>query len=412
MKYRQLISLGLLALLLTACRSHNDEPRVARQTVLVYMAGDNNLDSFVMDDVNEMMAARRNLPDDCDLILFIDKVGPLPCFMKVTKGDTVRMETCKEEMRTSSSSTLRMAMQWVMTNAKARQYGLVLWGHADGWMIKNNAAGSRPRQAYGQDRENDTSATGTWMNITDMARVLESLPAPEGHTKLLRFIFADCCCFQSVESDYELRNAADYIIASAAEIPGVGAPYTTVIPALFSTGDDFCNLAVDAYFAQVARGYREPMSVVKTSEMDNLAQATHTVLSQSLPPLSAGHPQVDSLIYYYDHTLFDMNDFILHHATADDYAQWKQAFNKAVPYSTFTEVWMANFVPYLDEYNIIPQQFRDFDATADRYGGVSMFVPQDPNSVRYYYRTILSLQNSTINQMQWYEAAGLKELGW
>lgn len=410
MKYLLFVTFSLL--FLCCCHKHQDnEPSLARQTVLVYIAGDNSLDSYVMSDVREMMEASKSLPDDCHLVLFIDKIGSMPYFMTVENGDTVRRETCSTELRTSSSETLRMALQWAMSHYAARQYGLVLWGHADGWIIKSSTANSRPRRAYGEDTDNYTNKNpGTWMNIPDMARAIESFQAPEGSQKPLRFIFADCCCFQSVESAYELRNTADYIIASAAEIPGVGAPYDTVLPVLFSEGDDFCHKAVDAYYEQVSYGYHEPMSVVLTSEMENLADATATVLHNSLQPMSeSGYPDVDGLIYYFEQTLFDMNDFIKKHASPDNYTEWRRVFDKAVPYSTVTPVWLANFIPYLDSRNT---EFRDFSVTEERYGGVSMFVPRDPNTVYYTYRETVRSQNSTISRMKWYEAAGLDRLGW
>ena len=39
---------------------------------------------------------------------------------------------------------------------------------------------------------------------------------------------------QSVEVVYQLRNRADYFIGSPTEIPGPGAPYEVVVPALFA----------------------------------------------------------------------------------------------------------------------------------------------------------------------------------
>lgn len=426
MKYLLFLTFSLL--FLCGCHKHQDEePMLDRQTVLVYMAGDNSLDSYVMSDVSEIMEASKSLSDDCHIVLFIDKIGSLPYFMTVEKGDTVRRETCTSELRTSSAQTLLMAMQWAMSHYKARQYGLVLWGHADGWIIKSNTADGSRRRAYGQDTDNNPNANpGTWMNIPDMARALESLPAPDGRDKLLRFIFADCCCFQSVESAYELRNAVDFIIASAAEIPGVGAPYDTVLPALFSDGDDFANKAVDAYFEQKYYGYNEPMSVVLTSEMDNLADATATVLHSSLQPMSlSGYPNVDGLIYYFERTLFDMNDFIKRIASADDYTEWRKSLDKAVSYKTMAPVWLANFISYSSSAR---DEFLHFTVTEERYGGINMFVPQDPeaayskcmeetwNPVRYkmapLWRSTARSQNETISRMKWYEAAGLDRLGW
>ena len=386
-------------MLLTACHKDKDEKEkeLAAQSVLVYIAGDNNLESFIASDVRQLMQGSAELTEGNNLLMYVDRQGKLPYFMKVEKGDTVRVMTMEKESKSSNTETLKNAMKWMTDNYEAKNYGLVLWGHADGWIIHNSSKSRSggPRHAYAQDTTNGEE----WMNIPDMALALSTLPH-------LRFIFADCCCFQSVESAYELRNVADYIIASAAEIPGEGAPYQTVIPALFSQRDDFYQQAAAAYYEQVSYGYREPMAVVKTSEMENLAQATKTALKQSLEPISngEGYPSVSGLIYYYDKTLFDMNDFILSITEENVYQEWKRTFDAAVPYKVMVDVWMSDgHVPYID-YN--GTFFRDFEVTEERYGGVSMFVPQ--NSSKY----LINLQNTTINQMQWYKAAGLDELGW
>ena len=396
---KHILAIMAVALLLTACHKdkHEDKP-IATQSVLVYIAGDNNLYSFINDDVAQIMEGSKQLGNDCNLLLFVDAAKELPYFMKVEKGDTVRLKTFDQELKSSDAETLATALQWMRQNYEAKSYGLVLWGHADGWVIWQPATSRQPHRSYGQDRTGGEQ----WMNIPDMARAIERTMGGQR----LRFIFADCCCFQSVESDYELRQAADYIIASAAEIPGEGAPYDTVLPALFSQRDDFARQAADAYFEQLSGGYREPMSVVKTSEMERLADATRTVLKQSLPRIegSEGYPNVEELIYYYDQTLFDMQDFILRIASPENYAQWKSVFDAAVPHRTMAPVWMANHVPYISYW--ATDTFRDFEVTEERYGGVNMFVPQNSNA------KLKLQQNERIGQMQWYRAAGLDELGW
>ena len=404
-------------LLFAACHKdkHENEEKVATQSVLAYIAGDNSLSSFAFSDIRQMMEGSLELTDDCNLLLFVDQKGKQPFLMKVEKGDTTRLHTYSNEMKSSDPATLQTAIQWMMSNYKAKSYGLILWGHADGWTVwepSNNSrvmgepsAESRPRQAYGQD----TADKEEWMNIADMAKVLEN--TCQGSP--LRFIFADCCCFQCVESAYELRHCADYIIASPAEIPGEGAPYQTVIPALFSQRDDFYQLAIDAYYEQESYGYREPMTAVRTSAIDDLAQATRVVLAQSMQPIDDegnGYPDVTGIIYFYDGTLFDMNDFILRHADSDAYAQWHAAFNKAVVYRTWVDAWMANHVRYIGTFG--SHLFYDFDMSDERYGGVSMFVPRVPTSVNYEYRKNVINQNARISRMQWYKAAGLDALGW
>lgn len=388
---KSLLALFAAVLLLTACHSHHDDDSMPARTVLVYMAADNDLSSYFTQDINEMMAGAKQLSKHDHLVLFVDKPGVLPYMMEVRDGDTIRKKTWDKELKSSSAETLRMALQWTEENYPAESYGLVLWGHADGWTIENEAA-SRENRAYGYDYTNGVH----WMNIPSMASILNKLPK-------LHFIFADCCCFQCVETDYELRHAADYIIASPAEIPAEGAPYHTVVPALFSRSSKFYEQIVDAYSAN----YKLPLSVVKTSMMDSLAQATRTILGKNITP--GDYPDVDSLIYYYSHTSFDMTDFMLRHAPADDYEEWKKVLDQTIVYKAWARLWRANYIAYANNYRT---DFLDFEATEEREGCISMFVPQNPNSVYIRFRSIVTTQNQTISNMEWYEAAELRRLGW
>ncbi|MDE7088929.1 MAG: hypothetical protein K2O54_02305, partial [Prevotella sp.] len=62
-------------------------------------------------------------------------------------------------------------------------------------------------------------------------------------------------------------------------------------------------------------------------------------------------------------------------------------------------IWMT------DGYNT-HVNFNDFTVTEEKYGGISMFVYQRPNT------TFLRSLNETISQMGWYKAAGLSDFGW
>ncbi|MBR6320445.1 MAG: hypothetical protein IKR50_08425 [Prevotella sp.] len=413
---RKLLLIAMGALLLTAC--HHDDNKVKgkySRTVLVYMAGDNNLTlnsariDFAAQDLSEMIQGSKQVAGDCKLLLFVDKnikntTKQKPYLMLVENGDTTRLKTFDSELNSGDPATLRMAMKWAIDNYEAESYGLVLWGHADGWIIRNQApAFSRNTRAYGVDNTSGVK----WMDIPQMAQVLATLPK-------LDFIFADCCAFLCVESAYELRQCTDYIISSAAEIPGVGAPYQTVIPALFSQSSTFYQTVADAYFAQTSQGYKEPIAVVKTSEMENLAQATRTVLGTFVPQMENGgrRPDISGLIYYFDHTQFDMNDFILRYASENEYAQWKSVFNRAVVYSKMAPVWLANHIYYKSAIN--ENEFRDFTVTEERYGGLGMYIPQDAASIKGYKNITFSIDklNENIRLMQWYKAAGLDQLGW
>lgn len=389
MKYSVAILLAMIVLF-TACRSDHEDESLHR-AVMVYMAADNNLGSggYARNDIWEMMAGSRYLSKRDLLLVFVDDMsGQMPYIMKVEQGDTTRLHTFDTELDTADPAVLKQVMTWMFKHYKADDYGLVLWGHATGWEQMNNIPpASARRKAYGSDVTGGT----TWMDIADMAQALNALPH-------LKFIFADCCCFQCIETAYELRHATDYIIASPAEIPDAGAPYDTMVPAMFGRGDDFARNMADAYYEQTLLDYKEPLSVIKTKHLELLAQATKTVLA-TLPPDRMAKPDINGLIYYYNHSMIDMNDFMLRHAAASDYEQWHRVFTQCVVYATMATTWMTDgYNPHVD--------FSDFEVTAQRYGGVSMFVYQEPSTA------YLDKMNRTIGNMQWYNAAGLSALGW
>lgn len=385
MKY--LLTLLAFCLLFASCsKKHNDEPdpieTQARRTVIVYISGDNNLSGQVAGDFNQMLKGSKSMPNDANLILYIDRTGSTnPCIVSIKneKADTVSIAS--ENTYASDPTVMIDVMSSIMDEYPADDYGLVLWGHANGWLIDNDSIKTR---AYGIDN-------GYWMNIPTLANVLSTLP------NKFKFIFADCCCFQSVESAYELRNVTDYIIGSPAEIPAVGAPYDTVVPALFDYTETFYKSIVDAYAAQSINGYYEPLSVVKTSEMEYLAQATASLLQ--IMAERGGVEKTAAVTYYFSDNssypryklLYDMQDLFMQYIDDNNlYANWKTAFDQAVIYKNMTYPWISN--------NYVT--FTDFTLDDSNYGGLSIYIPAS-----YYPNTY----NKGIKKMAWYYATGMDD---
>ena len=399
---------------LTSCKN-DDEPEVTKpvntsRTVLVYMSGENNLTMqygipYLQNDINEMLEGSKTLADNQCLLVYVDvaKSAELPYLARVKNGmlvDSVSisdMNISDKDEYSCNPNVMESVIRYAFNNypSEKSDYGLVLWGHSTGWLIEDSIpyTAMARRGAYGGDTGNNrTDSQGVyWLNIPTMAKLLGKLPH-------LKYIFADCCNFQCVETAYELRNQTDYIIGSPAEIPGTGAPYATVVPALFDE-TMFWKSITDKYYEQGNSYEQVPLSVIKTSEMENLAQATRQVLSTFVPQQEEPYPNMSRLIhYYYDYRrykFYDMNDFILKYASAEDYTTWKTALDKAVVYKLMATRWVTN-VRWGDYYS-------DFTMSEEKYGGISMFVPQ------WNYMTSI---NDEIKKLGWYKAAGLQELGW
>ena len=409
------ILIGICALTLFVACHKDDEPTKpdspVDRTVLIYMAGENNLTNwdntasgkYVDRDLAEIKIGAKSIGANNNLLVYVDKADSIPPYMLYFWKGELKDSIAMPESLTSDPSVLENVARKAFTEYPANSYGLVLWGHATGWVINKDSIAYTPsparQKAYGGSNENNSTASAGkwWLNIPTLANVLKRLPH-------LSFIFCDCCHMACIENAYELKDVTDYLIGSPAEIPGVGAPYTTVTPALMDK-TNYWKTIIDKYYEQRAGGLDVPLAAIKTSEMVNLAGATRTVLKSFADKFGGNYPDLSGLIHYYNHITygnqyFDMNDFILKFATTNEYQTWKQAYDKAVVYKKMAETWMTNRVIYASDWD---RYYGDFEMTEERFGGVSMFIPQ----YRFQYT-----ENTTIKQMRWYYAAGYSDIGW
>ena len=396
--------MALTAWTFVSCNKDDDEPEdpQAERTVLIYMAAQNNLSywpgsgyRFAKNDLDEIKQALPQMGDN-NLVIFVDKAknpnslydDHNPYLLHYRKGELRDSVPLDSTMVPCDPTMMKNVINRVFTDYPAKDYGLVLWGHASGWLVKSDSIVSYTarQRAYGGSNLNNSNqgAGDRWMNIPTLAKILKTVPH-------LKFIFADCCNMMCAECAYELKDVCDYFIASPAEIPGKGAPYNTVVPAMMEK-ETFYKSICDNY----AQYYNNnvPLAVVKSSEMAQLAAATKTVLqSMKAADNLQQYPNLSNLIYYLDHNLYDANHFIKTNATEAEYNSWKQAFDKAVVYKKFAKKW--------DTMNHV--SFFDFDMTEEYFGGVSMFIPQ---------WKLQNTDNVLIKKMGWYYAAGYSSVGW
>lgn len=423
---KKILMLMVMMGLLTACGGGDEPtpptpPTPARRTVVVYVAAENNLSPDSYTNLQDMITGRRQVADDENLVVFVDRANAtqLPFIVKVTKNESQPLDTLykyTEDFYTSDPERFREVLQRIVGLCPATEdYGLVLWGHADGWIIESDAFNEQPtmgrRKAYGVDNGNNQAVlSGKWMNIPAMRQALEQLLPLKW-----KFIFCDCCNMQNAEVAYELREVADYIIASPAEITGIGAPYATIVKDLFIHDDVQMYTAVCTdYHAQktsyMGRGDEHlPISTVKTDKMEALATATRNILP-AIADYVKTTDAMDGLIYYYSYEgknsidgriMYDMNDVIRKALGSDSqaYQDWKAVFDEAVLSSMTSSLWHAQTV-----------NFNAFTVTTDwneRQGVISMFFP-----LEQYNRLSKHHYNTDIKQMQWYQAVDYQAVGW
>ena len=408
---KHLFAIITTILLFTACQKDEEAApynpvKDVKHTVLVYMPSENNLSSYVQSDINEMIKGRQLVGDDCDLLIFVDRASKteMPFIARINNSYEQPVDTLYKypsDFYSSEPAKFQEVLQRMISfSPKSQDYGLVLWGHANGWILENDGT-NVIRRAYGVDNGNNEATSqvkepARWLNIPDMATSFKQVG------KHWRFLFFDCCNMQNAEVAYELRSTTDYIIASPAEITGEGAPYDKLAADFFIEDTEQMAIKTCAdYYAQLDYvGGHLPISVVKTSQMQALADATKNILPEIQAWLQTSNP-TQGIIYYYNYDsaykperekiMYDMNDMI-RAALADapeKFDAWKKALTNAVIYAEMSTRWHANSV-----------NFNDFTVTEEKYGGISMFFPLAK------YANASHDYNNDIKKLAWYQAVG------
>ena len=420
---KQFLLIVCCAVLLTACNNddnNKETPTVAERTVMVYMSGDNNLSSVVTDDVQEMLQGASGIPQNCNMVVFMDRAisSEKPFIAKITKE--ARLDTLYKfttDFYASDPEQFSEVLKQVTTLCPSKEYGLVLWGHASGWVVSADTIAQR--RAYGVDNNK-------WMNITQMARALEGLKAQNVMPKL-SFIFADCCNMVSAENGYELREVTDYLIGAPSEIPGYGAPYQLVVPHLFKSGSALYKGIIDTYYDYYADynnlsiseksrwsfmegGYSVPLSVIDTKYIGTLADKTHDMLERATDgyPTYPNHPDLTSIAFYWyadAPMMYDMRAVMERLLSQADFQQWDETYKLAVPYYRMSMKWMTVWDKWGAGY--LDRSFDTFDPNL-KYGCVSMFLPMQESSYSYGNMPY----NKTSINFGWNQVMDWKRFGW
>ena len=379
------------------------------KTVLIYLAGGNDIGGALKSDLQECKEGSKHLRDNENLIVFARFHKEGDSWVARLRNGEVTDSVSLSDLGIESSDGENLAcdpgvMEGVIRYAfskypaKDDNYGLVFGSHGSGWLMKKEVKHTNSRAIcvdYGDKSIN--SFNERWINIPTLAGVLRNMPH-------LKFIMTDCCNMMCLENLYELRSTCDYLIGSPAEIPGPGAPYDQIVPDMFKDGD-FYKTIINKYYNSV--GGTLPLVAVKTSEMENVAQATHTALMAVKEEIGNGYADMTGTIHYYHldnspnfypeyNAFYDAGDFMHTYAPTDVYQQWRQALDKAIVECRMATTWATD--------KRWGKKYSDFTVTEEKFHGVSMFVPQDPSLGDY------AQFNEDIKFFEWYNATGLNIL--
>jgi len=388
--------------MLASCSNEIPEQEEASfngRTILVYLVANNsatNLDRYLKTNIVWMYQNMATDSDSCRLLVYYrpnqnDELLAEPSILEFRSdgkghingrtalsteefsdvfGEATVLKTYieTEGYNATDPEVMMQVFRDMQTAAPSQSYGLIFGSHASGWM----PASATVSRAFGDD-------DGYSINIPELRDVLTNSFASGN----LDFILLDACMMGSVEVAYELRNVADYCIASVMETPASGFPYQRMFHYLSDTDVDYqriCTAFTDYY--QSGWG---TCAAIDCSRLDNLADAVAGELQNHAADISTLDYQ--NIQQYgassYRNFSFDIGDF------------FRQLNGGTIPASIQTALDQAVIAKSCisGKYSYLPE------VDADRFCGIGMFFPENTgvrSSWEDYYRTSIS----------WYQAVG------
>lgn len=367
---------------LSSCHKDDDDGDTSSRALLMYMVAENSLARFADEDINEILAGASKIPNKDVILLYFDGLDK-PAIYKITNqtkasklSDLTPVYSYSEDPNSCSKETLSGFMTYAKKNISADSYAMIFWSHGSGWIPSTYYGDTKkfaPRKAFGVDNgknigKGDEANEGNQLCISDLHSVLQSWG------QKFDYIMFDCCFMQCIEVSYELRDVTKYFIASPAEIPAPGNNYTVSMSAFFNKTDYYKAIPEAYYNVYVSNlNYGVLISTVDCSYLDQLAAQTKSVVAAHKDDILA--MSYDDVLHYflYDRYrskichphFYDMNAVFKKALPESEYATWKKAFDKAVPYAYATDTWYSEYPKC------------NLPVDKNQFGGVTMFIPLD-----------------------------------
>ncbi len=362
-----ILSVAVIAILsLTACSDDDDKSSakaLTEKTLFVYLpwSGNSNaLTSYFRKNISDIKEAidKRGLKNE-RVVVFFSTSGTKATMFELVPTDTTCAEVLLKEYTSPALNTkegITNMFTDLKTFAPAVKYAMTIGAHGKGWVTAearypqsssskhfdlNGEGGSYTENDWddysfienGEHRMVRSFGGSRYEYVTNVTTFANGIAAAE---MKMEFILFDVCYMGSVEVVYDLRNVADYIIASPAEIMDVGMPYTKIVDDLLTTNYD--NITTDFYdfYSSYSLPYGT-ISITDCSQLDTLASimreinASYEFDQNLLTSLQKFDGESNPLF-------LDLGDYV-EKLCPDEalLARFKEQMDKVVPYYIHTE---------------------------------------------------------------------------
>ncbi len=248
---------------------------LAGWTIAVFMNGDNDLEGYVMHDLNEL--ERADGSDEVHIVVQADRAegystndgdwtGTRRYYITHDDDSYINSEILEEmgEMDMGDPQVLSDFLVWAHQNYPAERFALVLWNHGDGWQVTDGP--EPPWISWDDESGNDISIAQGELNAG-----LDELVAQRGPLDVVAF---DACSMGSWEVAHSLKDHALYMAASQATVGMSGLQYETNFSALAADPQtDGAELAQAMAYQTVHEGGEWTFAAIDLAEIERVSSA-------------------------------------------------------------------------------------------------------------------------------------------
>jgi len=375
-------ALALVLVSLPALGLGNPKPVAAQGlktwTYLVYLDGDNNLDTWGDYSLNLM---KNGVTDDANVnvIVLYDHYGSGAHLLQVTSsGITTLSDYGEPDM--ANPAVLQSFLSWGVQNYPAEHYAVVLWDHGGGWKDVIYDATSNDR-----------------MLISDLNNAMMAVTSSLNR-KFDVTIF-DACLMSMAEVADQLRPVTNYLVASEQSVQDKGFPYDAMLQQLSAQSSmdswAYSKLIADDYYSFYINTHGKSVlsvSAIDENKLPGLVSAVDNLSATLIANMATYHGQVESArsnaqhqiegingeFWYVDlHDFADQIAFRINDATIDSQAAAVSASVESTLYERHSHNLdgkaygiAINFPPNLSRY-------MDKNNLAQNYQGVNLVFTEE-----------------------------------
>ena len=307
-------------------------------TVMVYLAGDNNLDAASLADLAEMKKVGST--DEVDVVAELDRQGGGIGTKRyhLQAGTPLAKDAVEDlgETDTGDPAVLKSFIQWGIQNYPAEKFMVVLWNHGAGWDDTDIYRTARSAMGLGIRRRDQIVAPGSNGGEISMRRVrtvadkplrralfkttIEAAIQPGARPRAIAFddtskdfldnietkkvlsaikkelgrpldiLGMDACLMSMAEVAYQIRDSVRVTVGSEEVEPGDGWPYDKILKALAAkpemTAEELAVVVVKKYLASYDAESNVTQAACDLSKCDRLAGSMDRLATVLTPGFS------------------------------------------------------------------------------------------------------------------------------